>query len=134
MDRVLEVEPGDVFIETKLVANLEFERRLELATNEAVLDVYDPKMLLVCGFISVDAEKSELSVLSDIREVDKVEDPFEEVTPTVFELDMSDAVVGILSAMIPLSEFHPEDTDSDDEVNDNNVKFDGGSDENRETK
>ena len=28
---MLEVEPGDVFIETELVANLEFEKRLELS-------------------------------------------------------------------------------------------------------
>ena len=125
MDRVLEVEPGDTCDETELVAILGVERRLELAKNGAVLDVFDPGLLMVCDFLSVEDEKSELSIVSDIREVDDAEDPFEEVTPTEFELDMSDAAVGVSSVVVPLPEL--------DLMNNDLVKFRVGSDGNDKT-
>ena len=132
------MEPGDrldKLNETELVAALRLEKRPELVKDEAVLDVIGPGpgLLLVCDFISVEDERSELSILSDIREVDEVEDPFEEVPPTEFEFDMSDGAVGVSSVRAPLLELHLEDTGSDDEMNIDLVEFDGGSDENGET-
>lgn len=132
MVRVLDVEPGGEIEETELGTLLGLSKGFAFTKVEAVLNVTDSGLLLVCDFICVEDEKSELWILSDIREVDEAEDPCEGVTPTEFEFDVSDAAVGVSGVMAPLPELHLEDADSDEEVNNDLVKLDGGSDEDGE--